>query len=770
MAAATTQFEDSAELLQALCPGSSELEFKLCRSTGKGVRSGGVGFRLPARKGESGVVLTAQMFTMENHSEHPAQREITSRLPGLESLQKESLGDSRICIAVIDGPVDLSHPCFEGADLKEVPTLVRDSSGTGRMKSHGTHVASIIFGQPHTNVPGIAPRCRGLLLPVFQDERQIPLSQLDLARAIEQAVQEGAHIINISGGQRSPKGQADPILERAVRLCEENAVLVVAAAGNDGCECLHVPAALRSVLAVGAMGSNGEPLESSNWGQAYQAKGILAPGESILGAVPGGGTAQSTGTSFATPIVSGVAALLLSIERQSGKKMDPLSIGAILLKSARPCSPCDNLECRRYLIGTLNITGAYTLMKGGKDTMADSENTKESADAGKIYAENVATATAEAGLVAAGLESGGTPTTAGPTLQADYAPVSSPAPSTVQGPPMSNCNCGVMATSYIFAVGNIGFDFGTEARRDSFRQLMPSMVVTRPDGSTVTLSPNPYDVNQLLDYLEGIPGDPTHPPHPWESTKLIWTLNLDLTPIYAIEAEIAYAEEVYKGLRSALRGQSKPDNDDNFVSRVSVSGVLTNRVVRLFWGQVVPLVKAQPRGLYNWNENQLIKSIVGAVVSTAVPAVPDTADRATRDAAEQRAAEYSEAAATALRNFLDKVYYQLRNLGQLSSDRALNYSATNAFAAAVGIAKAMNPASHGIVMPIAGKTSIYTLDSITTSKSPFCRMDSDCWDVQLTFFDPENNQRAMTVIQLTVDVSDEMPVSLAPIRFFTVAR
>jgi hypothetical protein len=48
-------------------------------------------------------------------------------------------------------------------------------------------------------------------------------------------------------------------------------------------------------------------------------------------------------------------------------------------------------------------------------------------------------------------------------------------------------------------------------------------------------------------------------------------------------------------------------------------------------------------------------------------------------------------------------------------------------------------------------------------------MDSDCWDVQLTFFDPENNQRANVVIQLTVDVSDELPVSIAPIRFFAMA-
>ena len=65
------------------------------------------------------------------------------------------------------------------------------------------------------------------------------------------------------------------------RSCEDNNVLVVAAAGNDGCACLHVPAAVPSVLAVGA---DGKPLETSNWGEAYRSNGILAPyriGESV---------------------------------------------------------------------------------------------------------------------------------------------------------------------------------------------------------------------------------------------------------------------------------------------------------------------------------------------------------------------------------------------------------------------------------------------------------------------------------------------------------
>jgi len=74
-----------------------------------------------------------------------------------------------------------------------------------------------------------------------------------------------------------PRGRADRILERAIRLCADNHVLVVAAAGNDGCECLSPPA-FPSVLAVGAMGEDGEPLDISNWGEAYRSKGVLEPG------------------------------------------------------------------------------------------------------------------------------------------------------------------------------------------------------------------------------------------------------------------------------------------------------------------------------------------------------------------------------------------------------------------------------------------------------------------------------------------------------------
>ncbi|NEO31892.1 MAG: S8 family serine peptidase [Symploca sp. SIO3C6] len=190
--------------------------------------------------------------------------------------------------------------------------MVPGIADQGPASRHGTHIASVIFGQHGGSITGIAPGCRGLIVPVFSDnggDSIVAAQQVDLARAITQAVEAGANVINISGGQLTSSGEASQWLLNAVQDCFDNNENIVAAAGNDGCQCLHIPAAMPTVLAVGAMNAQGLPFDLSNWGDAYQTQGILAPGENILGAVPGGGIARKSGTSFAAPIVSGSVAL-----------------------------------------------------------------------------------------------------------------------------------------------------------------------------------------------------------------------------------------------------------------------------------------------------------------------------------------------------------------------------------------------------------------------------------------------------------------------------
>ena len=292
-------------------------------------------------------------------------------IPGLKELWAETLGDPQICIAVLDGPIDHLHPSLATANLTQLQTLVPGTADQGPASQHGTHIASVIFGQPGGPIQGIAPRCRGLSVPVFSDGPGgsiAPCSQLDLARAITQAVEAGAHIINISGGELSQSGSAHPLLADAVQKCASRDVLIVAATGNEGCDCLHIPGALPSVLAVGAMNARGLPLEFGNWGAMYQTQGILAPGENVVGAKPGGNAVAQSGTSYATPIVSGVAGLLLSLQLKLGRQPTPQGVRAALLESAYACDPQAFSDCRPFLVGGLNIAGAHRrLISKGHD-------------------------------------------------------------------------------------------------------------------------------------------------------------------------------------------------------------------------------------------------------------------------------------------------------------------------------------------------------------------------------------------------------------------
>src|SRR5262245_2619967 len=108
-------------------------------------------------------------------------------IEGLSALWSDTLGDSRIRMAVLDGPVDLAHPVLRGANLELVKTGISQASLSGAAAAHGTHVASIVLGQHGSVVRGIAPQCTGLIAPIFQDSddgRVLPCSQVVLAKAI----------------------------------------------------------------------------------------------------------------------------------------------------------------------------------------------------------------------------------------------------------------------------------------------------------------------------------------------------------------------------------------------------------------------------------------------------------------------------------------------------------------------------------------------------------------------------------------------------------
>ena len=97
----------------------------------------------------------------------------------------------------------------------------------------------------------------------------------------------------------------------------------------------------------------------------------------------------------------------------------------------------------------------------------------------------------------------------------------------------------------------------------------------------------------------------------------------------------------------------------------------------------------------------------------------------------------------------------MRNDGRRPEDRALNYAATNAFQIAEVFSQA--------------RSDSHVLDGIMVEPSPTSRPNSDCWIVKLTFFNPKaRSEQARRVYQLTIDVSDVVPVAIGQVRSWAV--
>lgn len=216
---------------------------------------------------------------------------------------------SGVTVAVIDSGVDARQPALagavqQGADMVQ-PGLPADYDCVG----HGTVVAGLIAARPlpGSAFAGIAPGAT--ILPVRQTEsdQQEANGAAFLASAIDYAVSGGAAVINIS----ITTSGSTPALAAAVRYALDNNVVVVAAAGNDGAGASGAkvyPADYPGVLAVGAVGRDGQPLSFSSPGAL-----VVAPGADIVGPRAGGdGLVTGQGTSFATAFVSGAAALVRS--------------------------------------------------------------------------------------------------------------------------------------------------------------------------------------------------------------------------------------------------------------------------------------------------------------------------------------------------------------------------------------------------------------------------------------------------------------------------
>ncbi|NJC70598.1 type VII secretion-associated serine protease mycosin [Planosporangium thailandense] len=217
-----------------------------------------------------------------------------------------SQGDG-VTVAVIDTGVNADHPDLAGNVLPGVDLTGADTKGQQDVAKHGTAMAGLIAAHGHgpggaDGVQGIAPHAK--ILPIRVNQTEFA-GKGSLPDAIETAITDGAKVISISLASG-----IDGALEHAVQDALDADVVIVAAAGNrpvDGS--VIYPARLPGVVAVGAIGRDGALAPISMTGPEVV---LAAPGVDVLSTCEHNAYCDGNGTSDATAIVSGAAALIRS--------------------------------------------------------------------------------------------------------------------------------------------------------------------------------------------------------------------------------------------------------------------------------------------------------------------------------------------------------------------------------------------------------------------------------------------------------------------------
>jgi Subtilase family len=260
-----------------------------------------------------------------------------TRLPDTQSAFNDSGAG---IVAVIDTGVDPTHPVLQsvlvpgndftrnisgpGSELPDVdqssigpnpsPLMVSQSTAAVLDQLSGTNLSQrqyAAFGHG-TMVAGIvhlvAPTAQIMSLKAFRADGSGYLS--DVLRAIYFATQNGANVINMSFSVATYSQE----MASAIKFASHHQVICVASAGNDGKDELVYPAALDNVMGVASTANNDTLSSFSNYGEDLV--WVAAPGEGIITTYPFGTYAAGWGTSFSAPMVSGAAALLVSVKPQ----------------------------------------------------------------------------------------------------------------------------------------------------------------------------------------------------------------------------------------------------------------------------------------------------------------------------------------------------------------------------------------------------------------------------------------------------------------------
>jgi len=300
---------------------------------------------------------------------------------GADKVWSEGKTGSGIKVAVLDTGIDTNHPELQdsylgGYDFVNNKPIPEDDHG------HGTHVSGIITsnGVNDANSKGVAPGAGIIMYKVCDSAGNC--YEDDMMAAMEAAVSSGAKVMSISigGGSYTTENCDSDALAAKVNWAVSQGITAIIAAGNDG-KGVSSPGCASGAIAVGAVNSGNNVVYFSGRGPALD---IVAPGYNIYSTLIGSYGSMS-GTSMATPHVSGVISLLL----ETKPSLTTTEIKNALYTTTTPVNKCykctlwfgstcyaqAETPCTRDITGAgvINAYNAYLAVKPIQQCSSDTQ-------------------------------------------------------------------------------------------------------------------------------------------------------------------------------------------------------------------------------------------------------------------------------------------------------------------------------------------------------------------------------------------------------------
>ena len=243
--------------------------------------------------------------TMEAPNDPQYDTQYAPQQVNAESAWDTTFGDTDVTVAVIDTGAAYGH--------EDLDALYRDDPGYDFVSEdgdpypdsgaeHGTHVSGCASADTDNGV-GVAGVTDATIINARTLGGSGGGSLSDVADGVQWAADQGADIINMSLGG----GGYTQTMKNAVQYAyDQNDVLILCAAGNSSTSPVSYPARYEECVAVSALDPNEDLANFSNYGADVE---VGAPGVNVLSTVPGDGYAEFSGTSMASPVAAGVAAL-----------------------------------------------------------------------------------------------------------------------------------------------------------------------------------------------------------------------------------------------------------------------------------------------------------------------------------------------------------------------------------------------------------------------------------------------------------------------------